>query len=136
MSRGNREGNNALIHDVNRSTACTGLDEEEIMMWDLPDHVIQEARRLKIVGDNELIENVPKAIRWGNRELAAQFMEIDMKKNKVCMNIERHSFGHLRIGTYRYFMKILFCAVGLHVQPLPLGRSDLLRRRDLDHARP
>ena len=83
MSRGNREGNNALIQDANNSYCVTSLDGEEVMRWDIPLDIIQEAKRLKLVDDSELIENIDKALRWGNHELAAHFIEIDIKKNKV-----------------------------------------------------
>ena len=57
MSRGGREGNNALLKDVNDLFADDKNIAKSLMEWDSPMTVVKEALALKIVNSYEVIHN-------------------------------------------------------------------------------
>ena len=83
MSRGGREGNNALVKDVGNEFG-SGPNETSVMYWGVSMKTINELLAMGLINKHSLIDSgVVDAIAAGHTEVPATLIEKDLKQNTM-----------------------------------------------------
>jgi ankyrin repeat protein len=90
VSRGGREGNNALVKDTN----CEGDNgelSEKMMEWDTPASIVTSVINAEIqVQANQVLNDTVHAVRHGNNDLAEAVMSKYAAKFNMCWGTLNH----------------------------------------------
>ena len=118
MSRGNREGNNALVKDTQMNTHYPQLELSSLLKLNIPIKTLEQCFKLDICDKADIENEAYIAVQYGNLELAAHLIEKDMKKNNVGFTLTLY---HVESAL------ITFLTDWLSIQSLSPGGSDIHR---------